>query len=272
MELFNPNRIFIFSIVLLIFGSFKGASAAADEEDMNVGNTSERAIATTRYSILYKWKSLNIRFPTKELKAKLLASGEYIPKNNVLAGVRVYGDKMYVGISCFRPGVPVTLAVMDFKPSSKRTIRNPILTAYPSYEFQEVGNCTCLQYVQQMEIDQYGRMWLIDTGRLDILTATPRNLCPPKLVLIDLQSGRILKYHTFPPNVASPTAALLDDIAVACKSPINCFAFITNPSENLLTIYDLLLDKSWSVSHSSMNIVPSAVNITVLGKSNTRAV
>lgn len=51
-------------------------------------------------------------------------------------------------------------------------------------------------------------MWVIDVGRIDIFAARPRNLCPPKLVIIDLTSGRFKTSYTFPERVPSPLALL----------------------------------------------------------------
>jgi hypothetical protein len=44
-----------------------------------------------------------------------------------------------------------------------------------------------------MEIDPDGRMWMADNGYVGN-TRTP--LCPPKMYIIDLEKGRIIKVHT----------------------------------------------------------------------------
>lgn len=36
---------------------------------------------------------------------------------------------------------------------------------------QEIGNASALQFVQSMEIDSRGWMWIIDVGRLNILAS-----------------------------------------------------------------------------------------------------
>jgi len=52
---------------------------------------------------------------------------------------------------------------------------------------QQVGNCSALQNVQNIEIDPTnGYMWVIDSGRTDTLSQRPDNRCPPKIVVFDL--------------------------------------------------------------------------------------
>ena len=70
-----------------------------------------------------------------------------------------------------------------------------------------------LQYVQSMEIDpSTGIMWVLDVGRQNIFDLFPDNTCPPKLVLIDIKSGRIIKQHTFADTIANHTSSFLNDI------------------------------------------------------------
>lgn len=42
----------------------------------------------------------------------------------------------------------------------------PLLQPYPSWEMQTINNYSALQYVQSMEVDTQGRMWILDTGRV----------------------------------------------------------------------------------------------------------
>ena len=48
-----------------------------------------------------------------------------------------------------------------------------VLQPFPDWEMQEIGNPSALQYVQSMEIDLSGKMWIVDVGRLNILEADP---------------------------------------------------------------------------------------------------
>lgn len=77
----------------------------------------------------------------------------------------------------------------------------PLLNPYPSWEMNQIGNCDAFQYVQSMEIDQFGRMWVVDVGRVDIFKPNRTNdddKCPPKLVLFELTTGEIIRKYEFP--------------------------------------------------------------------------
>ena len=55
---------------------------------------------------------------------------------------------------------------------------------------QKIGKCSSFQFIQSMEIDPAGRMWMADNGYVGN-TKTP--LCPPKLYIIDLKTDKIVK-------------------------------------------------------------------------------
>ena len=63
---------------------------------------------------------------------------------------------------------------------------------YPSWERQTIGDCSSFQFIQSMEIDPNGRMWMADNGFVGN-TRNPR--CPPKMYIIDLKRDQIIKVH-----------------------------------------------------------------------------
>ena len=96
-------------------------------------------------------------------------------KNNALAGVKVYKGQTFVTVPRWWPGVPSTLNVIA---------EDGRLRPWPNCEMQKIGcvmRCSAhpnpahchwpsrsdraaFQYVQSMEIDTQGRMWVIDSG------------------------------------------------------------------------------------------------------------
>lgn len=67
-----------------------------------------------------------------------------------------------------RPGVPATLGWMISPSDNGRT--DPEIEPFPSWEMNEVGNCSALQFVQGIAVDTDGIMWVIDSGRVDTLS------------------------------------------------------------------------------------------------------
>ncbi|CAL8147985.1 unnamed protein product [Orchesella dallaii] len=218
------------------------------------------------YEILFSWKAIDYKFPNLTIRDRLLRSGEFKPENNVISGIKVFGSKIFLTVPRLRDGVPSTLNYVEFN-RNEAAIVQPLsspLIPYPSWEFQEVGNCSALQFIMSMEIDQFGRMWVIDAGRINILTDNPDNRCPPKLLLIDLNTDKVLKVHQFPSNVVSQTSNFLNDIVVGCKNKDECWAYITDAADSKLVIFNLKEDQSFSVIHETMLADPEASVIPTL--------
>lgn len=47
---------------------------------------------------------------------------------------------------------------------------DPEIEPFPSWEMNEIGNCSALQFVQGIAVDTDGIMWVIDSGRIDTLS------------------------------------------------------------------------------------------------------
>ena len=216
------------------------------------------------YNVIYHWKELDFAFNSTETREKLIKSGEFTPANNVITGIKVWDERIYLTIPRWRQGVPATLVSLPYDPAMKYPVEKP-LQPYPSWEMNELGNCEVIQYVQSMEIDPYGRMWVVDVGRVNIFE-TPDNKCHPKLVLIELKTGTILKNHTFQTDVAGWDSSFLNDIVVGCKSETDCWAYISDAMGAKIVVYNYEKDKSWYVQHPSMKANENATEIVINGE------
>lgn len=105
---------------------------------------------------------------------------------------------------CFfflREGVPATLSWIprDLPPGS-----SPQLRAYPSWEWHQAGkgdyNCTKLISVYRIRADRCNRLWVLDAG---VTTSIDdfRPVCPPKLLVFDMQSDQLVRQYVFPREV-----------------------------------------------------------------------
>ena len=112
--------------------------------------------------------------------------GRYITDNNAVAGIKVWKGDIYVTVPRWKPGVPVTLAKVNPKTSR--------LQAWPSWEMQALGDPGALQFVQSMEIDSRGWMWILDVGRLNLLSDPALQTSGvPKLVIWDIARPFLLQ-------------------------------------------------------------------------------
>ncbi|CAB0042662.1 unnamed protein product [Trichogramma brassicae] len=214
------------------------------------------------FSVRFQWNSVNYTWPSDD--AYLIAESDesFIEKNNIISGIKLWKDKMYLTLPRWKPGVPVTLAVTSSTPINGQTA--PKLEPYPSWEMQTLDDCRALQYVQSMEIDPLGRMWVIDTGRTNIITLDAVNKCPPRLVILDLENeGQVLRSYPFPADVANPESAYLNDIVVDHEDGGVAYITDTDDQHPGIIVYSLANGTSWKVYHESMNAKPDAVGFVI---------
>ncbi|ODM90687.1 Protein yellow [Orchesella cincta] len=215
------------------------------------------------YEVLFSWKELDYQFPSPEIRDEYLNSRKFLRPNNIITGVKVYGSRLFVTVPRWKEGVPSTLNYLNYNGTFGDT-QGSLLIPYPNWEMNELGNCNSLQYIQSMEIDQFGRMWIVDVGRVNIFSPSPDNRCPPKLLLVDLAKDEIIKRYEFPDNVVSHQTNFLNDIVVACKEKDKCWAYITDAKDAKLVVYNLEENRSWFVHHKTMMADPGATVIPIL--------
>lgn len=141
------------------------------------------------FRVLYEWFKLDYNWVDEMTKSQALSNRRFIPENNALAGVKTWRDRIFVTIPRWKEGVPVTIASVPAQPLQPNA--SPRLDPFPNWQMQEIGNCTAFQFVQSIEIDTEGRIWVLDVGRTNTLTGGAGGIpsrCPPKLVIIDLNS------------------------------------------------------------------------------------
>lgn len=138
---------------------------------------------------------------------------------------------IFVTVPRLRGGIPSSLNKLTVVESEWK------MEPWPSWEMNRHSgdsastalNCTPLQNVQSMEIDPTTNlMWVVDVGRTEIFGDKPNNMCPPKLTVFDVATGRALNTVVFGPEVADPTTSFLNDIVI---DAINQVGFITDASK-----------------------------------------
>uniref|UniRef100_A0A0B7ARG0 Bee-milk protein n=1 Tax=Arion vulgaris TaxID=1028688 RepID=A0A0B7ARG0_9EUPU len=207
--------------------------------------------------LVYEWTRLEYDWPTDALKQKAIDNKTFIPERNMVAGIKVYNNNIYLSVPrwFFTNGIPVTLAKVV-------TVNGKVkLRPYPNWAAQEQGNCNALQYVQGMEIDpNTGFMYVVDIGRI----AQTLNLCPAKIVVYDLNTDSEIQKYELPSNVASPTSNFLNDITLDYVGGKVRFAYITDANDARIVVFDFQTLKSFTVKHQSMNIEGNNAEIVII--------
>ncbi|XP_012271633.1 protein yellow-like [Orussus abietinus] len=214
------------------------------------------------FRVIFQWNYVDFAWPSDEARQRAVDRGEYVLANNPIAGIKCWKGKMYLTIPRWKDGVPVTLAVTPSSPVNGVTA--PRLEPFPSWEMQTLGDCDAFQFVQSMEIDPAGRMWVLDTGRTATQTLEAKARCPPRLVILDLENGgAVLRSFRFPADVTPPDSVYLNDIVLDHED--GGVAYITDSSREDpgIVVYSLANDTAWKVRHDSMKAKAEAVGFMV---------
>ena len=197
------------------------------------------ASTTNNLTIVAEWTSMQFAWPSAEARARAISSGEYVPEHNVMTGLKVCGphvsprcvkEMVFPTIPRWRTGVPSTLNMLVHDDKGA-----PLLSPWPSWAANDPHDCSKIQYVQSMEIDPGGVMWVIDVGRKYFAEfdnpAAADNTCPPKILFIDVATGTILENETyvFPTEVCPHDGCFLNDIALDL---VNQVGFISDTANN----------------------------------------
>lgn len=213
------------------------------------------------FRVMFQWNYIDFAWPTTEARDEAIQRGQYIAANNAITGIKIWNNKMYLAVPRLRDGVPVTLAVTSSTPVNGVTA--PRLEAYPNWNMQKVGDCSAFQSVESMEIDPMGRMWVLDSGRTATLTLEAKDRCPPRLVILNLENGEVLRSYEFPQDVVRRESSYLNDIVVDHED--GGLAYISDSSRDDpgLIVFSLQNTSSWKVRHESMKAESEAVGFMV---------
>ncbi|KAG6461495.1 hypothetical protein O3G_MSEX012669 [Manduca sexta] len=181
----------------------------------------------------------------------------FIQYNNVPIGLQVYADKVFVTVPRRKYGIPSTLNYVD------RSSPSPLLMPYPSFE--EVKR---LVSVYRPAVDECDRLWMVDTGLLEVPGAR-KQLQPPAILAYDLPTGTLLFRYEFDPAVlinertsGGLTSITIDVERSACD---DAYAYVNDLATEGLVVFSLKQRQFWRINHPSFSHDESAMNFTAAG-------
>lgn len=167
------------------------------------------------YQLLLSWNRLDWAFPNQDMKSRFETNQYW--KHAIPTGIKTDRNRtIYAAVPRWAKGIPATMNYITLENG------NPILHAFPNWEWNRAGNVDVLQSVMGYEIDEYNRMWILDQGKIAYAPSEPGS---QKLILWDLNSGKLLDYVRIPDEIAPYRTSFLNDIVVDNK---NGFAYITD--------------------------------------------
>nr|QHN70685.1 yellow-h3 [Limenitis arthemis astyanax] len=142
---------------------------------------------------LYRWKQIDFDFPTPQHRNMAIQNGEFNQINVIPLGVERWKNRAFISTPRWKKGVPATLSSVPIAAQEE----SPLLSPFPSWEWHTAANCTGFTSIFRMSIDHCGVMWALDSGQVEAFE-TPRNLCPPTLFAISLETDTVLARFPIP--------------------------------------------------------------------------
>ncbi|XP_050431938.1 protein yellow-like [Adelges cooleyi] len=196
----------------------------------------------------FTWGQIDLEYPNQESKRMARKSGAFIPANNLPLGIEVWKDKMFLSIPQWKKGIPVTLTSVDLNSNSS----SPRLKPFPDWNWYTTADtdpCRGLVSVFRMQVDKCDRLWVLDTGSID-LAKSVNQICPTKLDVFNLKTNRHVRRFIFPSAQVSKDS-LFTNIVVEIIND-NCedaFAYMSDVFQYGLVVYNYKMDVSRRIFH-----------------------
>jgi sugar lactone lactonase YvrE len=201
---------------------------------------------TGDYEVLIKWNRLDWLFQDEVMKKEFYEK-EYW-KGAMPAGFKVDRDgNYYLSVPRWVLGIPATVNKIEMVDGKA------MLSAYPSWEMNKVGDPTALQSVLGWEIDEFNRAWFLDQGHVN---GKPCKEGDQKLVCWDLTKNELIESVSVPTEIADFTASFLNDLVV---DNANGFIYIadsgifTDPLQGGLIVYNMRTKQFRRVLHQHVS-------------------
>ncbi|XP_063993882.1 major royal jelly protein 1-like [Diachasmimorpha longicaudata] len=219
---------------------------------------------TNRLQLIYSWKSLEFDYPSERARQVAVDRKEFVPGDPVPIDVDIIRGrhpKVLVTIPRFQDGVPVTLGYVTNRVSFEG---NPIIAPYPNWEWNRLGNCSNIVSVYRVKVDDCGRLWVLDTGKLK-----DEQICPPKLLVFNSLTSRLISVYRFPPDQVLHDSLFITPV-VDVRDPQTCldtFVYIADVTGFQLIVYDHRHQVSWTIQNNLFHPYPNHGTFTIAGQS-----
>lgn len=121
--------------------------------------------------LVYQWKEFDYNWTSPQDEQAAVDSGTYVQSTNVPSGMAVYKENIYFALPRLA-GVPATVASVS---RNEPLQSSPRLQPYPNWDMQRNGSCDAFYSAQDLEIDNDGRMWVVDSGEYGTITSPKLN-------------------------------------------------------------------------------------------------
>ncbi|KAK9680926.1 Major royal jelly protein [Popillia japonica] len=162
-------------------------------------HTARSTSTSSKFRTEYEWKLLDFDYENpsdreNDIKRKIFIPGKPAPVD-VDVHYNLQGKRVFVTIPRFLPGVPATLGTV----TTSKVTEQPVIKPYPSWKwhrYPEHCRKDRIISVYRIKIDQCGRLWVLDTGRL-----STERICPMQILAFDLRTDKLIHRKEIPNSV-----------------------------------------------------------------------
>uniref|UniRef100_A0A2S2R7V0 Protein yellow n=1 Tax=Sipha flava TaxID=143950 RepID=A0A2S2R7V0_9HEMI len=229
------------------------------------------AAATTAIGAMevkYSWVYVDYLFDSQQDRELAIKSGKFIQENCVILDVDVFEERVFVTVPRTKPGNIASIAELVRGTNSKSPLLRPFPNRKANLVVENHLNCDdTIVSVFRTKIDHLGRFWVLDVGTLDQFDPTARSVCPPKLLIFNLNNkDKIIRIYKFPPSQIEALSLLTNiEVDVRDSKGANTFAYISDTTAFKLIVYDYLNDDSWVVDQAYLYPYPTYTHFNVEG-------
>ncbi|XP_046991538.1 major royal jelly protein 1 [Schistocerca americana] len=188
----------------------------------------------------------NLAWPCTSTRNIYASSGRYVSRNIIATRVQIFKDEAIVATPRYKPGVPFTLGKLSLKSKDHQAVLSP----FPCWSLQEEGNCQALQSVVDLFLDPQDILWVLDVGIVNTLDQ-PIRRCPPKIVAINVKTGKVVKVIDLSGLVCS--ASRLQYLVVDYAEDGRVFIYVSDAATRAIIVFDVTAGRGFRV------VLPKAV-------------
>ncbi|XP_045452696.1 protein yellow-like [Melitaea cinxia] len=207
----------------------------------------------------FQWKIIDFAWESHARDAAL-ASGAYIPQNNMPAGIARWKNKLFITIPRWKKGVPSSLNYIYINGNQTQ-----LLNPYPSWGEAFVSDRACcissnstVVSAFRIHVDKCDRLWVVDNGVSD-MTRELKQVTAPSILIFDLNENRLIRRYVLEDDVLRDSSVLTSVVVdVSAKGCDNSYAYIPDMGSNGLIVYSLKRNKAWRVENHYFHFDPHA--------------
>ncbi|KAM3959247.1 dopaminechrome tautomerase-like [Aphomia sociella] len=206
----------------------------------------------------FQWKTLDFAWKGTS-RETAIASGLYIPENNMPTGLARWKDKVFITIPRWKKGIPSSLNYIYINGSQQQP-----LIPYPSWADALVSDKDCcissnstVVSTFRVNIDKCDRLWVVDNGVTD-MSKDVKQIADPAVLVFDLNSDKLIHRYILSEDLLRDSTVLSSIVIDVGSNCSDAFAYIPDMGSNAIIVYSMEANDAWRVENHYFHFDPHA--------------